>query len=93
MIIEQEKIIELLEHFYNNVVVADNDNELILFKIKERGFVGTQTYCIQYNGKIQKKMKRLPTVVKYLNELITKYSLQDGVTLLLSELILETNTI
>lgn len=89
MMFNLENITELLDYYDNNIVVADNDNELILFKLKERGFVGTQTFCIQFNGKILKRPKRLVTVIKHINCLVAKYNLQDGVSLLLTEYSLE----
>ncbi|MCD0480361.1 hypothetical protein LPB90_18135 [Chryseobacterium sp. LC2016-29] len=89
MQIDELNILDILTFYENRIVIATNENELVLYKAKERGFVGTETYCIQLNGKIIKTLKRVPTVIKHLSSLIKNNSLEDGMKLLLSEYKLE----
>lgn len=89
MKIEKENLEDLLSFFDDSITIADDENELVLFKQKARGFVGTHSYCMQLNGKIIKALKRVPTVIKHLKEIIKLYKLEDGVTLLLQEYQLE----
>lgn len=85
MKIDEVNILEMLKFYDNRIVIATDENELVLFKLKERGFVGTESFCIQLNGKILKTLKRLPTVIKHLSSIIMENNLEDGVKLLLSE--------
>lgn len=85
MQIDELNILDILTFYENRIVIATNENELILYKAKERGFVGTETYCIELNGKIIKTLKRIPTVIKHLSSEIKVNNLEDGVKLLLSE--------